>query len=148
PLGAWVKAKAAPDLSQLLPPVSAVPWRPAGSAPTLSTASFEVVTYLEQLIDEDASGEAFALRWRDIRKDPTKFFHSYSGEAAPAWRAGRKGVLAGVAFGVFEPDSDNYAFVTLAPDGSPAEAISRQKYYEISSPLLVSAHNSAPPSDA
>jgi len=144
PIGAWIKQKPVPKLDQLIPSVGAVPWRSAGGAPTLSTSTFEIAKFLEFLIANDRENVLLAPRWNAIRTDPGRFFKNREGKSIAQWRAERQ--LPQAKFGVFEPDSDNFAFVTQAPDGS-LNAVSRMDFYDTCWKPLAAAYQSAPPND-
>ena len=147
PLETWIAPKAPPRSDLFIPPLGSVPWRPAGGATTLSTAQMEVVRFLELLVDNDSANEALAPRWRQVKADPLKFFQCYSGQSAADWRAGRSGVAATAKFGAFDPDSSNFAFVLVAADGTPTDAVSRREFFEACWAPLVAAHNANPPTD-
>jgi hypothetical protein len=125
-----------------------VPWRPAGAEPTLSTASFDIVRFLEILADNDGANVAIARRWNDIKADPTKYFKNRLGQSSAQWRAGRQGLLPTTKFGAFDPDSSNFPFVTQGPDGAPKDAVSRMDFYDACWTPLVAAYQLKPPSDA
>lgn len=154
PLEAWTRQKSPPRYDQLIPPLASVPWRPAEAEPTLSTRKLEVVNFLAQLIDDDitsddkTTSETLAPRWRAIKADPTKYFKSPSGQSAAEWRAGRQDLIAAAKFGAFDADSSNFAFVTLAPDGTAKDAVSRREFYEACWDPLVAAYQLNPPKDA
>jgi hypothetical protein len=106
----------------------------------------EVADYLELLID--ASEEALADRWSELKANPTKFFQSRSGQSAADWRAGRKGLNSAAKFGAFDPTSSNFAFLSgRAADGTPKEAVSRREFYDACWPLLIATYESKPPND-
>jgi len=46
PIKSWVEQKNAPKLDELTPTLAAVPWRPSGTPPALSTADIEIVEFL------------------------------------------------------------------------------------------------------
>jgi hypothetical protein len=106
------------------------------------------MSFLEMLIDNDATNEALAPRWRAIKADPTKYFKCRSGQSASDWRVGRQDLVPTAKFGAFDPDSNNFAFVTLAPDGTAKDAISRRQFYEACWGPLVAAYQLNPPNDA
>ena len=148
PVEAWTIQKAPPKNDQLIPVVSPVPWRPAGAAPTLSTANFEIATFLENLFNNDAANVALSPRWNAIRSDPTQYFKNRTGQSSAQWRAGRNGLLPATKFGVFEAESSNFAFVTQAADGTLKDAVSRVDFYEKCWPPLVAAYQANQPKDA
>jgi hypothetical protein len=139
PINLWLGVKGPPANDRFLPPLTDVPSR-------LSTVKMEVANYLELLID--ASEEALAHRWRDLKANPTKFFQSRSGQSAADWRAGRKGLNAAAKFGAFDPTSNNFAFLSgTAPDGTPKETVSRREFYDACWPPLIATFESKPPND-
>jgi len=139
PLNVWMGIKGPPANDHFIPPLTNVPSR-------LSTAKMEVADYLELLID--ASEEALAHRWSELKANPTKFFQSRSGQSAAAWRAGRKGLNAAAKFGAFDPTSSNFAFLSgTAPDGTPKETVSRREFYDACWPRLIATYESKPPND-
>lgn len=148
PVETWTKQKAPPRYDQFIPGLGSVPWRPVGADPTLSTASFEIVRFLEILADNDDENIALAPRWNAIKADPTKYFQNRLGQPAAQWRAGRKGLLATTTkFGAFDPDSSNFAFVLQAPDGT-SKAVSRVDFYDPCWAPLAAAYQFKPPSNA
>jgi len=46
PIKSWVEQKNAPKLDELTPTLAAVPWRPSGTPPALSTADIEMSNFL------------------------------------------------------------------------------------------------------
>jgi len=144
---AWIKPKAPPRYDQFIPKLGSVPWRPGAAEPMLSTANFEIVRYLELLVDGDGENVALAPRWNTIKADPTKFFQSRSGLPAADWRRGRQGLAPGAKFGAFDPDSSNFAFVGQE-SGGPLKAMSRMEFYEACWGPLTDALQFKPPSDA
>jgi hypothetical protein len=104
----------------------------------------EVAGFLELLID--ASEEALAHRWRELKANPTKYFQSRSGQSAADWRAGRKGLNPAAKFGAFDPTSNNFAFLSgTAPDGTPKDTVSRREFYDACWPPLIATYQSTPP---
>lgn len=146
PVQSWTKQKAPPKYDQLIPAVASAPWRPVAADPTLSTASFEIVRFLEILADNDSGNVALAPRWNAIRADATKFFQNRLGQSAAQWRAGRAGLLPDAKFGAFEPDSSNFAFVVQAADGT-LKAVSRADFYDPCWVPLAAAYQFKPPGD-
>ncbi|MFB9268145.1 hypothetical protein ACFFWD_34350 [Bradyrhizobium erythrophlei] len=146
PVAAWVAQKAPPNLSQFIPALASVPWRPPGPGPALSVAAMGIVRYLELLVDADADNEALAPRWRQIKADPLSKFQCRTGQTAAEWRAGRQGLSAAARFGAFDPDSSNFAFVTVGADGSPKDAVSRRDFYELCWGPLAASYEANPPS--
>jgi len=114
----------------------------------LSMAKMDIARYLELLIDHDSLNDALAPRWRDIKADPLKYFRSYSGLSANEWRARRDGLSAAAMFGAFDPESSNFAFVTLAPDGKPKDAVSCKDFYVACWSNLVASFHAKSPTDA
>jgi hypothetical protein len=147
PVQAWTKQKPPPKYEQFIPGLGSVPWRPVAADSTLSTASFDVVRFLEILADNDGANVALAPRWNAIKVDPTKFFQNRAGESPAQWRAGRSGLLPDAKFGAFDPESSNFAFVTQASDGTPKDAVSRADFYDSCWSPLVAAYQSNPPGD-
>jgi len=145
PVQAWTKQKAPPRYDQFIPPLPSVSWRPLGGDPTLSTALFEIVRYLEILVDKDDENVKLAPRWNDIKADPTKFFQNRQGMPSADWRRGRRGLLPQAKFGAFDPDSSNFAFVGQGANNTPT-AMSRQDFYDACWPVLEKAFNFKPPS--
>jgi len=143
PIQAWIKQKPPPKLDQLIPPLASVPWRPAGADPALSTASFDIVRFLEIATDNDGDNVALAPRWNDIKANPTKYFQNRTGQSAAQWRAAR-GLNATANFGAFDPDSSNFAFVGQTAGGAP-KAMSRMDFYDACWAPLAAAYNSKPP---
>lgn len=140
PINFWLGVKGPPPNDRFIPPLTNVPSR-------LSTAKMEVAEFLELLID--ASEEALAHRWRDLKARPTKFFQSRTGQSAADWRAGRKGLNAAAKFGAFDPTSNNFAFSSgTAPDGTPKETVSRREFYDACWPTLIATYESKPPNDS
>jgi hypothetical protein len=144
---AWTKQKPPPKFDQFIPALGSVPWRPVAADPTLGTASFDVVRFLEILADNDGANVALAPRWNAIKADPTKYFKTRSGQSPAQWRAGRGGLAPSAKFGAFDPDSNNFAFVTQASDGTPKDAVSRTDFYNLCWTPLVAAYELKPPSD-
>src|SRR5207237_7347665 len=58
------------------------------------------------------------------------------------------GLTAAGKFGAFDPDSSNFAFVFVAADGTPKDAVSRREFYDTCWTPLVDAYNVNPPKDA
>ena len=140
PISLWIGQKIPVPNNRFIPPLTDVPSQ-------LSTAKMKVVDYLELLID--ASEEALADRWSELKTNPTKFFQSRSGQSAADWRAGRKGLNAAAKFGAFDPTSNNFAFLSgTAPDGTPKETVSRREFYDACWPPLIATYESKPPYDA
>ena len=139
PISLWIGQKIPVPNDRFIPPLTDVPSQ-------LSTAKMKVADYLELLID--ASEEALADRWSELKANPTKFFQSRSGQSAADWRAGRKGLNTAAKFGAFDPTSSNFAFVSgTAADGTPKEAVSRREFYDACWPLLIAAYGAKPPND-
>jgi len=150
PIQDWLKQpnKRPPRYDQFITPLKGVPWRPGGAAPTLSVGDMKIVEYLEMQIDNDASNEALAPRWRQIKAKPTLFFKSPTGQTADAWRASRDNLNATAQFGAFDPTSSNFAFFTQDQNGNPKDAISRKEFYDACWGPLTDAFKAANPTDA
>jgi hypothetical protein len=146
PVQVWTKQKPPPKYDQFIPRIGSVPWRPVAADPTLSTANFEIVRFLEILADNDGVNVALAPRWNAIAADPTRYFQNHSGMSAAEWRHER-GVDAKAKFGAFEPDSSNFAFVTRLADGT-LKAVSRVEFYDPCWVPLAAAFQFKPPGDA
>src|SRR5262249_1714927 len=148
PVAAWVAQKQPPRYDQFIASFASVPWRPSGTPPALSTANFEVVRFLEMLVDNDAANEGLAPRWRQIKADPSSFFMSRSGQSMAAWRASRNGLDPSAIFAPFAPDSNNFAFWVAAPDGKTRDPVSRKQFYETCWAPLGAAYQSVSPGNA
>jgi hypothetical protein len=148
PVQGWTRQKPPPKYDQFVPGLVSVPWRPVAADPTLSTATFEIVRFLEILADDDGVSEALAPRWNAIKADPTKYFQSPSGQSPAQWRAGRAGLRPDDArFGAFDPDSSNFAFVAPSADGKKLTALSRKEFYDPCWTPLAAAYQFKPPGD-
>ena len=147
PIAAWVAHKSSPRLDVFIPPLNALPWRPAEGSPTLSIKAMGVVKFVEWLIDHDAVDEHLAPHWRALRADALAGFQTRGGKNAAAWRAGRHGLNANARFGAFEPDSSNFAFVTVNADGTPKDAVSRKEFYGLCWGPLAASYDANPPTD-
>jgi len=140
PINLWIGLKGPPANDRFIPPLTDVPSR-------LSTAKMEVAEFLELLID--ASEEALAHRWRELKANPTKYFQFRSGQSAADWRAGRKGLNTAAKFGAFDPTSNNFAFLSgTAADGTPKDTVSRREFYDACWPPLIATYASKPPNDS
>jgi hypothetical protein len=162
PIQAWAKQKSPPRYDQLIPgleppkydkplaPIGSVPWRPVAADPTLGTGSFDIVRFLEILADEDKDSGELAPRWNAIKSEPTKYFQNRLGITAAQWRAEREGLEKNAKFGVFDPDSSNFAFVGQdGPDDKKTpKVLSRIEFYDKCWPLLAKAYWVKPPGDA
>ena len=150
PIQVWIDqpGKVPPRYDQFIPPLQGVPWRPGGGTPTLGVSKINIVGYLEIQADHDASNEALAPRWRQIKVTPTQFFKSRTGQTAAAWRTSRDGLNAVAQFGAFDPSSNNFAFFTQDQNGNPKDTISRKEFYDKCWEPLVNAFNAAQPGNA
>jgi hypothetical protein len=148
PVGAWVAQRTPPRYDQFIAPIGSVPWRTSGAPPALSTNNFEVIKFLELLVDSDAANEALAPRWRQIKANPGSFFKTRSGQSMAEWRASRKGLEPSAIFAPFAPDSNNFAFWVVAPDGKTRDPVSRKQFYDACWSPLDAVYQSAQPGNA
>ena len=147
PVQAWMKQKTPPRYDQFIPAIPSVSWRPVAADPVLSTANFEIIGFLELLVDTDNESAALASRWNDIKAAPTKYFQNRLGQTPSEWRKGRAGLKADDArFGAFDPDSNNFAFVGQGT-GGVGKAMSRMEFYDACWKPLAAAYTFKKPTD-